>query len=129
LANPENHKPLIRPKTAPLPPIWKLIIAREKNISPAEVPGIPIVYEDVDPELHRPTRLAKDGEEPDFKIGPGHFRPTHKEFYTHVIWNRDAAREKYCQGPIPDPDFVYLDRRVPPLELEKKIKESKPAIG
>ncbi|CAL8109510.1 unnamed protein product [Orchesella dallaii] len=125
MADPKNHEPIIRPKTAPLPPIWKLLLAREKNISQAEVPEIPIVYQDIDPELQHPTRLPNDGEEPHYKIGPGHFRSTHKEFYEHVIWNREAAREKYSQGPIPDPDFVYVDRRVPPLELEKKIKQTK----
>ncbi|ODM94563.1 Ribosomal L1 domain-containing protein 1 [Orchesella cincta] len=124
LANPDNHTPIVRPKTAPLPPVWKLIIARERNISPSEVPEIPIIYEDIEPEIHRPTRIAKDGEEPDFRIGPGHFRSTHKEFYEHVIWNREAAREKYCKGPMPDPDYLYLKAELPPLELEKKTKQS-----
>lgn len=79
------------------------------------------MYQDVDPELSRPTRLAKDGEEPFYKIGPGHYNPIHKEFYEYVIWNREAAREKYCKGPPQDPDFAYADTVLPPLRLESKV--------
>jgi hypothetical protein len=124
LANPENHKSVIRPTTAPLPPIWKELIAREQNISPEDVPEIPLVFRDFDPEIRRPTRPAKDGEEPHFKIGPSHAKPLHEEFYEHVIFNREAAREKYCSGPVPDPDFIYANKVLPPLNLEKKPKQS-----
>lgn len=95
-----------------------MFIARDQNISPEDVPEIPLQYEDVDPELHKPTRPANPGEEPDLRVGPGHYTPLHKDFYKHVIWNRDAAREKYCSGPPADPDFVYADNVLPPLELE-----------
>jgi len=129
LANPENHKPVIRPRTAPLPPVWKEIIAKERNISYEEVPEIPLVYEDIDPEIKKPTRLANDGEEPDFRIEPRHFKPVHEEFYEHVVFNREAAREKYCSGPVPDPDFIYANKEIPPLHLEKKSKQSSSAIN
>jgi len=129
LANPENHKPVIRPRTTPLPPVWREIIAREKKISPEEVPEIPIIYQDETPEIFRPTRLAEDGEKPDFQLGPKHVQPIHEEFYEHVIFNKEAAREKYCNGPPPEPDFIYARKTLPPLELEKKSKQSSAAIN
>lgn len=157
IADPKNHEPIVRPKTAPLPPVWKvvlcsirsyyancfyfivqlgyflyifqLIIARERNISPEEVPEIPIVYQDVDPELSRPTRFPKEGEEPHYRLGPGHFRPVHKGFYKHVIWNPEAAREKYCNGPPPEPDFIYADRELPPLVLQEEKASSRMSSG
>lgn len=94
------------------------------KISPKDVPEIPIVYDDSDPEIHRPARLAEDGEEPDFRLGPGHFPKTrHPEFYRHVIWNREEARKKYAAQETASPDFMYTyHNKTKPLFVEKEPK-------
>jgi len=87
----------ILPRTAKLPPLWKEIIRREKLSK-----GLPVEPNEPDPELdvvynHRTgfIRVAKEGEEPTIKIGPGHFRTNNSHLYDDVIWNREEAIAKY----------------------------------
>lgn len=106
------------------------IIARERNIAYEDVPEIPIVYEDIDPEIKPPSRLAEENETPDFKVGPGNFKPVHDELYEHVIWNREAAREKYVNVPPPPPDYIKAPGKyLKPLHLEKKPKSTSAATN
>jgi len=82
------------------------------------VPEIPLLYGEIDEYDGEPRRVAKEGEKPDFLMGPGHFTPRHPEFFQHVIKSREEAREKFCKSK-PELGFVYENKKFNPVDIQK----------
>ncbi len=57
-------------------------------MDPSQVPEMRMIYRD---EPRNLRRVAEEGEEPSFKIGPQHDRPVHPDFYKNVIFSREEA--------------------------------------
>jgi len=108
----------ILPRTALLPPIWRLLLARERGIKPEEVSEIPIIHPPIEPGVGDPRRLAEGpGEEPTFRIGPGTWKPKYPQFLKHVIRQRDAAVEAFPKDQELKPEFVYVDKKLKPVDI------------
>jgi hypothetical protein len=104
------------------------IIAREQGIRPEDVPEIPIVHDPIEPGVGVPRRIASEGEEPTFRIGPGSWKPKYSEFIQHVIWPKENAREKYCNVK-PEPEFIYLDKKLVPIDISPLLtKEEEKSV-
>lgn len=107
------------------------IIAREKGIRSEDVPEMPIIHDAIEPGVGAPRRIAKEGEEPTFRIGPGNWKPKYPQFLQHVVWPKENARDKYCKEK-PDPDFIYADKKLEPVDItslatvrsEQQVKSS-----
>ena len=54
----------------------------------SQVPEMPLLYKHDPNQL---IRVAEEGEEPSYSIGPQHTRPVHSSFYKDVIFSREEA--------------------------------------
>lgn len=77
-----------------------------------------MLHDPIEPGVGDPRRLAAEGEEPTFRLGPGNWKAKFPELLQHVVWTREAAREKYCTK-VPSYDFMYLKRRFAPIEISE----------
>jgi len=111
----------VLPRTAPLPPIWKLLLARERGIKPEEVPEIPLIHPPIQPGVDDPRRLAEPGEEPSFRLGPGNWKPKYPQLLKHVIQQRDVAVEAFPKDKEPQAEFVYVDKKLKPVDISDLV--------
>jgi len=112
----------VLPRTAPFPPLWREIIAKEKGIRSEDVPEMPIIHDAIEPGVGAPRRIAAEGEEPTFRIGPGNWKPKYPQFLQHVVWPKDNARDKFCKEK-PEPDFIYADKKLEPIDISSFVNE------
>jgi len=115
----------VLPRTAPLPPIWKLLLARERGIKPEQVPEIPIAHPPIEPGVGDPRRLAEPAEQPTFRIGPGNWTPKYPQFLKHVVKQREAALEAFPRDKELKPDFVYLNKALKPVDIADLVDVKK----
>jgi len=91
----------ILPRTAPLPPLWKEIIRRERiaqGVPPEHLnepePEVEMIYINLKNSFSN-RRIAQPGETPSFQTGPGNFSTNNSPMYDDVIWDREEAVKKY----------------------------------